>query len=209
MGQEPDMLLTILWKKHRKQGYPGAYNTLSEALKYHGIRIGNKAGTTKKLPTRAGATFKPSTTAIWFVSEQANLGDAKRKIVEDLCATSKDLEKAFSLAQSFRNMMAKRSGNIELRDWIMKSKRSGIPEMASFAKGLLTDYAAIENALTLSWSNGPVEGQITRLKLLKRQGYGRAGSRSSGETRASATACSGARAARSRTRTRPSLSRRR
>lgn len=175
MGQEPDMLLTTLWKELREQGYPGAYSTLSEALKYHGIRIGKKAGTTKKLPTRAGATFKPSTTAIWFVSEQANLSDAQRKIVEDLCATSKDMEKAFSLAQSFRNMMAKRSGNIELRDWIMKSKRSGIPEMASFAKGLLTDYAAIENALTLQWSNGPVEGNVNRLKTIKRQMYGRAG----------------------------------
>lgn len=175
MEQEPDILLTTLWKELRDQGYPGAYSTLSEALKYHGIRIGKKAGTIRKLPTRAGAAFKPSTTAIWFVSEQANLGDAQRKIVEDLRASSKELEKAFSLAQSFRGMMVKRSGNIELRDWIVKSRESGITEMASFAKGLLTDYAAIENALTLSWSNGPVEGNVNRLKTIKRQMYGRAG----------------------------------
>ncbi len=159
MEQEPDMLLTTLWKELREQGYHGAYSTLSEALKYHGIRIGKKAGATKKLPTRAGAAFKPSTTAIWFVSEQTNLGDAQRKIVGDLCATSKELGKAFSLAQSFRDMIAKRSGNIELRNWIVKSRESGISEMASFAKGLLADYAAIENALTLPWSNGPVEGK--------------------------------------------------
>lgn len=175
MEQEPDMLLTTLWKELRGQGYTGAYSTLSEALKYHGIRIGKKAGTNKRLPNRAGATFKPSTTAIWFVSEQANLGDAQRKIVEDLCASSKELEKAFLLAQSFRGMMAKRSGNIELRDWIVKSRQSGISEMASFAKGLLTDYTAVENALTLPWSNGPVEGNVNRLKTIKRQMYGRAG----------------------------------
>jgi hypothetical protein len=43
-----------------------------------------------------------------------------------------------------------------------------------FAKGLSDDYDAVKAGLTLPWSNGPVEGQITRLKLLKRQMFGRA-----------------------------------
>ena len=46
--------------------------------------------------------------------------------------------------------------------------------LARFAEGLQEDLAAITAGLTLPWSNGPVEGQVNRLKLLKREGYGRA-----------------------------------
>jgi transposase len=49
--------------------------------------------------------------------------------------------------------------------------------LARFAEGLQEDRAAITAGLTLPWSNGPVEGQVNRLKLLKREGYGRAGVR--------------------------------
>ena len=50
----------------------------------------------------------------------------------------------------------------------------GIPDLESFAQGLQKEYSAIKAALTLPYSNGPVEGQINRLKLVKRSMYGRA-----------------------------------
>lgn len=71
--------------------------------------------------------------------------------------------------------MAEKSGVTKLRQWIAKSSTSGLKEIAPFAKGLLADYPAVENALTLPWSNGPVEGNVNRLKMIKRQMYGRAG----------------------------------
>ena len=58
---------------------------------------------------------------------------------------------------------------------MMAATDSGIDALARFARGLQEDLAAVTAGLTLDWNNGPVEGQITRLKLLKRQGYGRAG----------------------------------
>jgi transposase len=63
----------------------------------------------------------------------------------------------------------------DLEAWIVAATASGIGELARFARGLREDLAAVTAGLTLPWSNGPVEGQVTRLKLLKRQGYGRAG----------------------------------
>ena len=48
-------------------------------------------------------------------------------------------------------------------------------ELASFARGLRQDLAAVRAALVLPWSTSPVEGQINRLKTIKRQMYGRAG----------------------------------
>jgi transposase len=46
--------------------------------------------------------------------------------------------------------------------------------LRAFAQGLVKDYEAVKAGLTLPWSNGPTEGHIHKLKLLKRQMYGRA-----------------------------------
>ena len=56
-----------------------------------------------------------------------------------------------------------------------KVQQSGIRPLARFADGLQRDWAAIQAGLTLPWHNGVTEGQVNRIKLLKRQGYGRAG----------------------------------
>lgn len=109
MEEEPDILLTTLWQELKPQGYMGAYSTLSEALKFYGIRVGKKAGGTKKLPNRGAASFKPSSAAIWFVSPPQNLGDTQRQTIQELCTSCEDLHKAFTLVQSFRKMMAERS----------------------------------------------------------------------------------------------------
>jgi transposase len=64
---------------------------------------------------------------------------------------------------------------VDLEASIAETIHSDLEDLARFARGLQEDLAAVTAGLTLPWSNGPVEGQITRLKLLKRQGYGRAG----------------------------------
>ncbi|MFI6369161.1 transposase [Nocardia sp. NPDC050630] len=53
-------------------------------------------------------------------------------------------------------------------------KASGIKQLTSFADGLLKDYDAVRNGLTLEWSSGAVEGNVNRVKMLKRQMFGRA-----------------------------------
>jgi transposase len=52
--------------------------------------------------------------------------------------------------------------------------QSRLKEFESFARGLSKDYEAVKNALRYEWSNGQLEGQVNRLKLIKRQMYGRA-----------------------------------
>jgi transposase len=61
-----------------------------------------------------------------------------------------------------------------LASWLTEADASGLPEFVAFAAGLRRDHAAVEAALTHAWSNGQTEGQINRLKFLKRQMYGRA-----------------------------------
>ena len=62
----------------------------------------------------------------------------------------------------------------ELDTWLGEAKACGITAVETFAAGLETDAAAVRAALTEPWSSGQAEGQISRLKLLKRQGFGRA-----------------------------------
>jgi transposase len=59
--------------------------------------------------------------------------------------------------------------------WRESALASGLPDLRSFVAGLDRDREAVEAALRLPWSNSPVEGQVNRLKLVKRQMYGRAG----------------------------------
>ncbi len=81
---------------------------------------------------------------------------------------------AYPLLQQFVRMLKERTPE-PLDAWLAASAGGDIPDLLTFAEGLRREYAALRAALTLPWSTGPVEGQITRLKLIKRQGYGRSG----------------------------------
>jgi transposase len=59
--------------------------------------------------------------------------------------------------------------------WLQAAGESGIVQMKRFADSLWCDYEAVRAALELPWSNGPVEGEVNQLKLIKRTMYGRAG----------------------------------
>jgi transposase len=61
-----------------------------------------------------------------------------------------------------------------LQDWVDEVTKSKIDALVSYANGINQDFAAVKNALTLPWSNGQTEGQVNRLKFIKRQMYGRA-----------------------------------
>jgi hypothetical protein len=77
-----------------------------------------------------------------------------------------------TLTEAFTQMVRQRTPR-ELQSWIETVLRSGLPDLKRFATGLQHD-AAVRTAFELPYSNGQTEGQVTRLKLLKRQMYGRA-----------------------------------
>ena len=78
------------------------------------------------------------------------------------------------LAQSFAQLVRTRNAKA-LDPWIAQALDSGVPELGSFVGRIRRDQPAVFNALSYVWSQGQVEGHIHRLKLLKRQSYGRAG----------------------------------
>ncbi|GAC1385129.1 MAG: hypothetical protein NVSMB33_14040 [Ktedonobacteraceae bacterium] len=86
---------------------------------------------------------------------------------------SEELAKAYQLSQDFVSMLKERKAG-ELQQWLQRASQSHIAEFKSLARGMQRDYAAIHAACCQSWSQGQVEGQVNRLKCLKRQMYGRA-----------------------------------
>ncbi len=71
-------------------------------------------------------------------------------------------------------MMRDRTGEENLDSWLENVAGSPLTALHPFVAGVYQDKATVQAGLTLPWSQGQTEGQITRLKLIKRQGYGRA-----------------------------------
>ena len=83
------------------------------------------------------------------------------------------LSQTKQLAQDFQRIVRERHSET-LNSWLKTCEAAEIPELANFALGLRQDYWAVRAAVSSVWSNGQTEGQVNRLKLLKRQMYGRA-----------------------------------
>jgi transposase len=93
-----------------------------------------------------------------------------KTIRERVPALNAALNLAEELAGMFRQSITK-----PLDDWLKEAEASESGELRSFADGLKQDQAAVQAAIAEPWSNGPVEGQVNRLKVIKRSMYGRAG----------------------------------
>lgn len=94
--------------------------------------------------------------------------------VDELKATSAEFAAMRALAMRFRGLLRGRSTEL-LDAWLSDAASSGIHAMRQFAATLRRDLVAVRNAISEPWSNGQTEGQINRLKTLKRAMYGRAG----------------------------------
>jgi transposase len=90
-----------------------------------------------------------------------------------LTAQAPELAEAVALAQDFAALVRQRQPT-QLDSWLTRAATSALAPFRRFARGLREDYAAVTAAVTLPWSQGPIEGHINRLKMLKRQMFGRA-----------------------------------
>jgi len=98
---------------------------------------------------------------------------AEQEEVARLEAAVADIKTAQALVQGFRRLLRERDG--EAFDGWLAEARAGPPELRAFAAGLQRDQAAVRAAIVERWSNAVTEGKVTKLKLAKRQMYGRAG----------------------------------
>jgi len=110
---------------------------------------------------------------MWLlVRPEAELTTAERGARQALTDASPAIATAAKLVQTFGQLVRER-GAAALDAWLAAATSSGVGELKRLAASLRRDYAAVHAALTLVWSNGQLEGQINRLKGIKKAMYGR------------------------------------
>ena len=150
---------------------------------YDAVRrfVTRRLGSTGRPGPRIGRLTQPAVAppsarqlSFAFIRKEEDRTEEQRRQVERLPAGHATLQEAFQLAAWFAALV-RQTAEGTLGDWLTLAEGSGCREMRSFAASLRQDEAAVAAALTEGWSNGPVEGQVNRLKMIKRSMYGRAG----------------------------------
>ncbi len=164
-----------LWRAIQAQGYAHSARTVCRFI----TRLRHAAEADQAPEARTSPYTRsqgPSARAVSFalVCPAAKRSLEAQTYVDQLGEVDTGMARAHVLIQAFLTMVRERRG-ADLEAWRAEAMDSGIDELARFARGLQEDLAAVTAGLTLAWSNGVTEGQIHRLKLVKRQGYGRAG----------------------------------
>jgi transposase len=155
----------------KEQGFTGHYASVYRAVKQL-VASGQVA--LAATPACITVPHLSATQAAWLlIHPDDRLEEQELKLRDKLCALSEEIETARQLAQSFRDLVRERAAD-KLDAWLEKAKEAGIQAFKNFAAGLRRDYEAVKAALTYEWSSGQVEGQVNRLKFIKRLGYGRA-----------------------------------
>jgi transposase len=112
--------------------------------------------------------------AMWlFLRRAESLRATEQHALEQLCQIHEEVALAYQLVQQFAEMLRTRKGG-QLDIWLDAVLSTPLSQFHAFARGIRSDIEAVEAGLILPWSNGIVEGHVNRLKLIKRQMYGRA-----------------------------------
>jgi transposase len=163
-----------LFRELRARGYPGGRTIMKERITQ--LRWKHRASPPSPVvPAKAVVAKVSIRQVVWyFVRPPEALKEAERDCLDRLCERSEPLRVAYGLVERFGQMVRQRQVE-KLPGWLNEARDSEVAELRRLAAGLERDREAVEAGLQLEWSNGPVEGQVQRLKTIKRQMYGRAG----------------------------------
>ncbi len=160
-----------LLEEIRAKGYQGSYSSICRALKRYRQGDGRRTVPTPTTP-RPPRTLSPRQ-AMWLLLRPAeDLTEAERAARQALCAAHEAIATPTKLTRTFGQIVRERAV-AALDPWLEAAATSGVGEFKRFAASLRRDYAAVQAALSTVWSNGQLEGQINRLKGIKKAMYGR------------------------------------
>ena len=150
----------------REQGYDKSLSTLRD---YVAKLRKNKANKKETRPIRV-SRYKLQA----YLWSQLTPTQEEQLVFDQLFEHYQAFHSLKSVIQAFQKLMSEQKNEHALREWIIQAEATKIYEVEQFIKYIRTDIDAFKHALSHSWSNGIVEGQVNRLKVLKRQMYGRA-----------------------------------
>jgi transposase len=168
-----------LFRMIRRQGFRGQYGIV--ALYIRRMRQAQRLAPGQRrsahpLPAvtevpRRPLTPRRATRLVLRPTERSTAQDHHQ--LAQLIQQAPALAEAVALAQNFASLV-RQCQSTQFDPWLARAATSALTPFRRFAKGLRADYAAVKAGVTLPWSQGPIEGQINRLKMLKRQMFGRA-----------------------------------
>lgn len=153
-----------LFREVREQGYPGSKISVRKYVAT--LRAGTAISEPVLVPS-------PRQITSWIMRRPETLTSSESAQLDRTLEACPDLSTARELAHGFNAIARERRGS-ELAQWLGRALADGPKPIQSFATFLQHDWDAVVNGLTLPWSSGVVEGQVTRIKLIKRRSYGRA-----------------------------------
>ena len=148
-----------------ERGYKGGYGTIRD----HVLPF-REAGAA---PTAVPGPPKARDLASWILTDPDHLGDDEKDKLAQARERCPHLDALAGHVTEFAKILTGLHGD-RLHDWITAVEADDQPDLHSFARGIKRDHDAVLNGLTLPWNSGVVEGNVNRLKMLKRQMYGRA-----------------------------------
>lgn len=169
-----------LFEQIQLLGYAGSYDTVARYTRRlrcsQGIPLRERL-VKKPLPLVSEPSkrlFTPGRARTLVLKRSESRGTEDEELLDRLKASHPELDEAIELAQDFASLVRQRQPQ-QFDSWLERARNSGLSLFRRFAAGLSSDYKAVKAGITLETSNGPVEGHINQLKMLKRQMYGRAG----------------------------------
>lgn len=168
-----------LYREIQAQGYDGGYGQVSKWLRPYRTKPVKNAPTKGQPPVstaksnKAATSFPSARTLAWLLLRLPGTLDVADEQTRLQICQEASVAKLHSLAQQFASLIRNRDREA-FSTWLHSCSSCGIDTLETFALGLAREQDSVLAALELPWSNGPTEGCINRLKLLKRQAYGRA-----------------------------------
>ncbi|MFE3173104.1 transposase [Amycolatopsis sp. NPDC059090] len=149
----------------REQGYRGSQRTV--------YRYIQPFRTSRKVPDPAPVPPKTKHVSSWIMRNPENLKDEDEQRLDAILARCPELAATRCHVRGFATMIRDLRGD-RLLEWIDHVRADDLPALRSFTTGLRQDLAAVIAGLTLPWNNGPTEGTVNKIKMLKRTMFGRA-----------------------------------
>lgn len=156
-----------LWQEIREQGFTGQVDSVQRFVQqWRKTAVGkiNYPVSSRGISPRQAAKL---------LLNQAPGSREQKDYIRKLCEISPKVEMIRQIGNKFQQIVKEKRGDL-FDDWLAEVKQSDIEDFENWANGLLADETAVRNAFSSEWSNGQVEGQVNRLKTIKRQMYGRA-----------------------------------
>ncbi len=154
-----------IWTEIHEMGCPAAYGTLRDYMKpFRQVGVA---------PPARPAAPKVGQATTWLLTHPDNLDEDEAIKLKQVKAACPHLEATAEFVGRFAHMLTELEGN-KLEAWLNDVDSSDLPHLKTFANGIRHDHDAVLNGLTLEHNSGAVEGAVNRLKVYKRQMYGRA-----------------------------------